>query len=238
MFNGGVQLRTRIRAPQLCISGMLSLLRGDRPLQLLAQPADPQPDRLPRLQVDRCRLDTEPDAGRRAGGDDIAGLQAHAAAQIGDELSDAKARQAQLKKQIADQKAKVAAINDLQNGLAAEIRSTKSELKSIGADLAEVRRVLVHDGSRVEAGEALVELDDTRIRAEHAAILFEWRAFKANEARLRSLPAGMQSSMLKDALAGGAVELDAIAGPIIGALGRDGARATVQAVSSILAATA
>ncbi|WP_353510576.1 2-dehydropantoate 2-reductase [Intrasporangium sp.] len=61
---------------------------------------------------------------------------------------------------------------------------------------------------------------------------------EANEARLRSLPAGMQSSMLKDALAGRAVELDAIAGPIIGALGRDGARATVEAVSSILAATA
>ncbi|HET6666030.1 MAG TPA: 2-dehydropantoate 2-reductase [Intrasporangium sp.] len=60
----------------------------------------------------------------------------------------------------------------------------------------------------------------------------------AIEARLRSLPAGMQSSMLKDALAGRAVELDAIAGPIIGALGRDGARATVQAVSSILATTA
>lgn len=59
----------------------------------------------------------------------------------------------------------------------------------------------------------------------------------AIEARLRSLPAGMQSSMLKDALAGRAVELDAIAGPIIGALGRDGARATVQAVSSILATT-
>ena len=60
----------------------------------------------------------------------------------------------------------------------------------------------------------------------------------AIEARLRSLPAGMQSSMLKDALARRAVELDAIAGPIIGALGRDGARATVQAVSSILATTA
>jgi Ketopantoate reductase len=58
------------------------------------------------------------------------------------------------------------------------------------------------------------------------------------ETRLRSLPGGMQSSMLKDALAGRAVELDAIAGPIIGALGRDGARATVQAVSGILAATA
>jgi 2-dehydropantoate 2-reductase len=60
----------------------------------------------------------------------------------------------------------------------------------------------------------------------------------AIEARLRSLPGEMQSSMLKDALAGRAVELDAVAGPIIGALGRDGARATIQAVSSILATTA
>jgi 2-dehydropantoate 2-reductase len=44
----------------------------------------------------------------------------------------------------------------------------------------------------------------------------------------------MQSSMLKDLLAGTALELDAIAGPIIRALGRSQALATVQAVSSIL----
>ena len=53
----------------------------------------------------------------------------------GDELSDAKARQEQLKKEIADQKAQVSALNDLQAGLAAEIRSTKSDLRAIGAEI-------------------------------------------------------------------------------------------------------
>jgi 2-dehydropantoate 2-reductase len=43
--------------------------------------------------------------------------------------------------------------------------------------------------------------------------------------RLRSLPAGMRSSMLKDALAGGALELDAIAGPVLRAA-PDGAPVT------------
>jgi HlyD family secretion protein/epimerase transport system membrane fusion protein len=47
-----------------------------------------------------------------------------------------------------------------------------------------VRRILVHDGSLVTAGQPLVELDDTRVRAEHAALLAEWRAAKASEARL------------------------------------------------------
>ncbi|GAA6525875.1 2-dehydropantoate 2-reductase [Intrasporangium sp. DVR] len=54
------------------------------------------------------------------------------------------------------------------------------------------------------------------------------------EGRLRSLPEGMQSSMLKDHLGGRSVELDAIAGPIIRALGRDGAHATVTAALRIL----
>jgi membrane fusion protein, type I secretion system len=47
-----------------------------------------------------------------------------------------------------------------------------------------VRRILVWDGSRVRAGEPLVQLDDTRARAAHAALLAEWRAAKASEARL------------------------------------------------------
>ena len=47
-----------------------------------------------------------------------------------------------------------------------------------------VRRILVHDGSLVAAGQPLVELDDTRARAEHAALLAESRAATASEARL------------------------------------------------------
>ena len=39
----------------------------------------------------------------------------------GDELTDAKAKQAQLKKEVAEQKAQVTELNALQRGLAAEI---------------------------------------------------------------------------------------------------------------------
>src|SRR5687768_17801725 len=53
----------------------------------------------------------------------------------GDELSDAKAKSAALKKEVAEQKARVAALNDLQAGLAAEIADTKNQLRAIGADL-------------------------------------------------------------------------------------------------------
>jgi len=57
----------------------------------------------------------------------------------GDELSDAKARQAQLKKEVAAQKQRVADLNALQGALTAEIRNTASELRGINADLAKVR---------------------------------------------------------------------------------------------------
>ncbi len=55
----------------------------------------------------------------------------------------------------------------------------------------------------------------------------------AVRARLQGLPATMQSSMLKDRLAGATLELDAIAGPVLRALG-DRAPATRAAVAAIL----
>ena len=57
----------------------------------------------------------------------------------GDELSDAKARQAQLKKEVAAQKQRVADLNALQGALTAEIKGTTAELRGINADLAKVR---------------------------------------------------------------------------------------------------
>src|SRR3954453_10675976 len=47
-----------------------------------------------------------------------------------------------------------------------------------------VRRILVRDGDRVAAGQPLVELDETRTLAEHAALFADWRALAATEARL------------------------------------------------------
>jgi 2-dehydropantoate 2-reductase len=51
--------------------------------------------------------------------------------------------------------------------------------------------------------------------------------------RIAGLPAGMRSSMLKDAIAGATLELDAIAGPILRAL-RDAAPVTRAVVAEIL----
>ncbi len=57
----------------------------------------------------------------------------------GDELSDAKAKQAQLKKDIAAQKAQVAQLNALQSSLADGIKQTADQLKGINTDLASVK---------------------------------------------------------------------------------------------------
>jgi 2-dehydropantoate 2-reductase len=53
--------------------------------------------------------------------------------------------------------------------------------------------------------------------------------------RIAGLPAGMRSSMLKDAIAGATLELDAIAGPILRAL-PDGAPVTRKVVAEITSA--
>ncbi|MEA2579027.1 MAG: hypothetical protein QOD78_2615 [Chloroflexota bacterium] len=68
----------------------------------------------------------------------------------GDDLSDAKARQSALKQEVAAQKARMSALNDLQNGLAAEISDTKSQLAKVGADLTAVRKKIVTMESKIE----------------------------------------------------------------------------------------
>ena len=60
----------------------------------------------------------------------------------------------------------------------------------------------------------------------------------AVSARLRALPGSMRSSMLRDLRSGRTLELDAIAGPVIRALGIAKAATTVEVVREILAAGA
>ena len=57
----------------------------------------------------------------------------------GDDLADAKARQAQIKKDMAAQQAMVAKLTALQGDLAQEIKNTAGVLKGINADLAAVK---------------------------------------------------------------------------------------------------
>jgi murein DD-endopeptidase MepM/ murein hydrolase activator NlpD len=71
----------------------------------------------------------------------IVGIIGGSASPVGaDELSDARARQSALATQLAKQKAEVAQINALQEGLSADIASTKRELSGINADLSKVRK--------------------------------------------------------------------------------------------------
>ncbi len=67
----------------------------------------------------------------------------------GDELADAKAKQAELKKEVAEQKAKVAELNSLQSALSTEIRQTKRRLSAIGADLDAVRKDITSMEARI-----------------------------------------------------------------------------------------
>lgn len=90
----------------------------------------------------------------------------------GDELSDAKAKQAALKKEVAKQKAKVKELNDLQASLAAEIRSTRQQLNSIGADLDVVRTKITKMEARIEQveqtyAELIVELSTMDANLRH-----------------------------------------------------------------------
>ena len=75
----------------------------------------------------------------------------------GDELADAKAKQTELKEQIAKQKAEVAKLDDLQDGLAAEIRDTKRQLNKINADLTAVRRKIDSMASRIAEVQAIYD---------------------------------------------------------------------------------
>jgi murein DD-endopeptidase MepM/ murein hydrolase activator NlpD len=68
----------------------------------------------------------------------------------GDELTDAKAKQAELKREVAAQKARVADLNALQSALASEIRETRIQLNAIGADLTAVRKRITKMQTRIE----------------------------------------------------------------------------------------
>ena len=94
----------------------------------------------------------------------------------GDELSEAKARQEQLKKQIADQKEKVAALNGLQASLAAEIRATKSDLKAIGADLSAIKKKIT-----------TMETKIGQVKAIYEGLVLQLRYMDAELSRLTSL---------------------------------------------------
>ena len=111
----------------------------------------------------------------------LLGAPATSAPVSADELSDAKAKQAALKKEVAEQKAQIAAINDLQHGLAAEIADTRGQLKKIGADLEAVRKKI----GRMEARIAEVKKVYNKLVADLKAMDAELARVVAQEEEKR-----------------------------------------------------
>jgi murein DD-endopeptidase MepM/ murein hydrolase activator NlpD len=131
-----------------------------------------------------------------------------------DELSDAKARQAALKERVEKQKADIAAINDLQQGLAAEISDTKNQLHKIGADLDSVRKKISRMQTRINRVKAvykdlvvqLKEMDTelARVVAQEEEKRLELAARRAQLAdRVRSAYDTDRTSPLETFLSGG-----------------------------------
>jgi murein DD-endopeptidase MepM/ murein hydrolase activator NlpD len=132
----------------------------------------------------------------------------------GDELSDARARAAQLKKEVAAQKSQVAKLSALQDDVAAGIRQTASELRGINADLTAVRAKVTAMETKIDAVKAdyealvaqLTDLDAqlVTVEAREAAKKAELAGRKAMLAeRLRSAYDTDRTSMLETFLSGG-----------------------------------
>ena len=132
----------------------------------------------------------------------------------GDELSDARARQEQLKKDAAAQKAAIARLNALQSGLAAEIHSTASQLKGINADLVSVKKKITSMQGRINDVKAQYDGLVTQLDALDAKLidvqtreaakrdeLIERKALLGQ--RLRSAYDTDRTSLLESFLSGG-----------------------------------
>jgi murein DD-endopeptidase MepM/ murein hydrolase activator NlpD len=143
-------------------------------------------------------------------------LGASASPQVarGDELSDARAKSAALKKEVAEQKARVAALNDLQAGLAAEIADTKNQLRAIGADLTAVKnkikkmeaRIVVVKAAYADLVAQLTQMDAqlTLVIAQEAAKRIELSERRAQLAdRVRNAYDTDRTSPLETFLSGG-----------------------------------
>ena len=104
----------------------------------------------------------------------IVGIIGGSASPVGaDELSDARARQSALASQLARQKAEVAQINALQEGLSADIASTKRELNGINADLVKVRK-------SINAMAAKIDL----VKKQYAALVVQLQVLDAQLERV------------------------------------------------------
>lgn len=132
----------------------------------------------------------------------------------GDELSDARARQARLKKDVAAQKAEVARLQRLQAGLSSDIRATAGELQDINADISTVKKQITSIVKQIKTVQGEyeklvgqlagldVELIDLETReAAKKAELAQRKALLGE--RVRSAYDSDRTSLLESVLSGG-----------------------------------
>lgn len=142
------------------------------------------------------------------------GVPATAPSAQGDELSDARARQARLKKDVAAQKAQVARLQRLQTGLSTDIRETASELRGINADVRTVKSKITRLTAQITTVQGeydalvadLVDLDAqlVDVQAREAAKRIELAERKALLAeRVRSAYDSDRTSLLESVLSSG-----------------------------------
>jgi murein DD-endopeptidase MepM/ murein hydrolase activator NlpD len=131
-----------------------------------------------------------------------------------DELSQARARQSQLKKQIAAQQRAVSRLSSLQRDITKDIAATKSELKSINADLVTVKKRITRMTRKIKEVKAVYaslikraeELDTqlTQLQAEEAEKAARLADRKEELAqRIRSAYDTDRTSLLETFLSGG-----------------------------------
>jgi murein DD-endopeptidase MepM/ murein hydrolase activator NlpD len=144
----------------------------------------------------------------------LIGLPSNTPVAHGDELSDARAQQAQLKKEVAAQKQAVVQLKGLQAGLAAEIAQTRAQLNGINADLVKVKTRIGKMGTKITAVKAAYRVLvgrlaalDTRLIAISASEdrkLTQLRERRAQLAeRVRTAYDTDRTSLLESFLSGG-----------------------------------
>jgi murein DD-endopeptidase MepM/ murein hydrolase activator NlpD len=132
----------------------------------------------------------------------------------GDELADARAKAAAMKKKIAEEKAQVAQLNALQAGLAADIASTRRQLAGINADLSAVKKKISRMTNRIKVVQhtyddlvvqlAALDVELTGLMAQEQAKRVQLAARKALLAdRIRSAYDTNRTSMLESFLSSG-----------------------------------
>jgi len=102
----------------------------------------------------------------------------------GDELSDAKAKQAQLKKDIQTQKAQIDQLNQLQDGLAQDIKNTAGVLKGIGVDIAAVKVKITSMQGKID-----------QIRADYNALVAKLQGLDAKLADITAQELAKRSEL-------------------------------------------